>query len=71
MQDLTPLSILDAGSQEMLAMLTKPASQEAVAAPKRSWLGGMGVLRPDMSNQPGTQKSVSYKSKGEGAWIYI
>lgn len=58
---MTPVSILDAGSQEMLAMLTRPASQELAAAPKRSWLGAMGVLRPDVSNQPAVQKAVSHE----------
>ena len=58
-QDVAPLSILDAGSQEMLAMLSGPAPLERAPPPaKRSWLGALGALRPDLAAAQPAQKTV-------------
>ena len=59
---MAPLSILDAGSQEMLAMLSGPAPRERPPQPKHSWLAALagGALRPDLPGAAApAQKPVS------------
>ena len=60
MQDVTPLSILDADSQKMLAMLTGPGPRKQPLPPKHGCLGELGgALCPNLLGLAHAQNPVS------------